>query len=353
MELSHLKNIRALPGPVLITGHTGFKGTWLTILLERLGINVIGVSLPADMNSLYQRMNRFGKIKEGFIDVRDVNALSVFLENSRPSAIIHLAAQPLVLESYIQPRDTFETNVMGTVNLLDSAFSVPSIRSIIVATTDKVYRNENLGKAFLESDPLFGKDPYSASKVATEAVVSAWQQISKLDQGPRVISVRAGNVIGGGDWANNRLLPDIIRGFSSKETFSLRNPNSTRPWQHVLDPLYGYILTLEESLRLTEIESVNFGPSGESLTVSAVAKIAADHWPHQVRYEFNNFDIEESRESLILQLDSRKARQILNWTPKWSQEESIVKTVSWWNLVLNQGIEPLDACKQDLEEFLN
>jgi len=353
MELSHLKNIRAMLGPVLITGHTGFKGTWLTLLLEQLGVDIIGVSLPAEMNSLYERMNRFGKIPEVFIDVRDVNALSVFLENSQPSAIIHLAAQPLVLESYIRPRETFETNVMGTVNLLNCAFSVSSIKSIIVATTDKVYRNENLGKAFVESDPLFGKDPYSASKVATEAVVSAWQQISKLEHGPRVISVRAGNVIGGGDWADHRLLPDIIRGFGSKQIFSLRNPNSTRPWQHVLDPLYGYILTLEESFKLTDIESVNFGPSDESLTVSEVAKIAADHWPDKVNYEFKDFDIKENRESLVLQLDSTKARQILNWTPKWSQQESIVKTVSWWNQVLNQGLNPLDACKLDLEEFLN
>lgn len=353
MELSHLKNIRAMPGPILITGHTGFKGTWLTLLLEQLGVDIIGVSLPAEVNSLYDRMNRFGKIPEAFVDVRDKKALSVFLENSQPSAIIHLAAQPLVLESYIQPRETFETNVMGTVNLLNCAFSVSSIKSIIIATTDKVYRNDNLGKAFVESDPLFGKDPYSASKVATEAVVSAWQQISKLDHGPSVISVRAGNVIGGGDWADNRLLPDIIRGFTSKETFSLRNPNSTRPWQHVLDPLYGYILTLEESFKLTDIESVNFGPSGESLTVSEVAKIAADHWPNQVGYEFSGLDIEENRESLVLQLDSTKARQILNWKPKWSQQESVLKTVSWWNLVLNQGLDPLDACKIDLGEFLN
>lgn len=353
MELSNLKNIRSLTGPVLITGHTGFKGSWLTMLFERLGINVIGVSLPAEKNSLYERMNRFGKIPEAFIDIRDVGALSVFLKANEPSAIVHLAAQPLVLESYVQPRDTFETNVMGTVNLLNSAFGLSSIKCIVVATTDKVYRNENLGKAFTESDPLSGKDPYSASKVATEAVVSAWQQISKLENGPKVVSVRAGNVIGGGDWANNRLLPDIIRGFSSKEMFSLRNPESTRPWQHVLDPLYGYVLTLEAALSLTELEAVNFGPLGGSLSVSEVAKIAKDYWPQEVNYEFKKNELDESRESLILQLDSKKAQKVLGWNPKWSQTEAIVKTVRWWDLVLNQGLDPIDVCKQDLEEFLS
>ena len=189
-----------LPGPILITGHTGFKGAWLTILLEHIGIPTIGYSLPPEKHSLYERANLEGRIPELFADIRDLLLVKDFMAKHKPSAIIHMAAQPLVLESYKSPRETFDTNVMGTVNILDAAFESDHVKAIIVVTTDKVYRNDNSGRAFIESDPLEGKDPYSASKVGAEAAVSAWQQIAKISDGPKVVSVRAGNVIGGGDW---------------------------------------------------------------------------------------------------------------------------------------------------------
>ena len=231
----------SINGPVLVTGHTGFKGTWLTLLLEKLGVEVIGYSLEPEKDSLYARIGREGMISEKFADVRNFTAVQKFVDITKPVAVIHLAAQPLVLESFRSPRETFDTNVMGTVNLLESAFKSESVLAFLAITTDKVYKNENKGLAFKESDALAGKDPYSASKVGSEAAVDAWQQISKSLGGPRVTAIRAGNVIGGGDWAKNRLVPDLIRGFKSGSKTIIRNPRSLRPWQHVLEPLSGYL----------------------------------------------------------------------------------------------------------------
>ena len=180
MELTLGKRLKELPGPILITGHTGFKGTWLTFLLEKLNVPVLGLALTPEKDSLFDRTKRTGAIREAFIDIRDAARVSQFLTENQPSAVIHLAAQPLVIASYKTPRETFETNVMGTANVLDAAFSTPSVKAVVVATTDKVYRNDDLGRAFIENDPLEGKDPYSASKVGTESVVAAWQQIAKI-----------------------------------------------------------------------------------------------------------------------------------------------------------------------------
>ena len=341
-----------LPGPILITGHTGFKGAWLTILLEHIGIPTIGYSLPPEKHSLYERANLEGRIPELFADIRDLSLVKDFMAKHKPSAIIHMAAQPLVLESYKSPRETFDTNVMGTVNILDAAFESDYVKAIIVVTTDKVYRNDNSGRAFIESDPLEGKDPYSASKVGAEAAVSAWQQIAKISDGPKVVSVRAGNVIGGGDWAENRLIPDLIRGFIAKKPVEIRNPDSTRPWQHVLDPLAGYLMTLEEVLRDQEITALNFAPPGKSLSVRELLQIAEELWP-------NSFDInlptEENGtilESLNLDLDTSLSNQKLGKVPIWSQPESIQRSLSWWNRVLTNQSNPLESCLIDIKKFL-
>jgi CDP-glucose 4,6-dehydratase len=233
------QRLRELPGPVLLTGHTGFKGTWMTFLFEQLKIPVVGYSLPPEKDSLYDRASRTGAIPEKFADIRDYVGLEEFIDFHKPSTIIHMAAQPLVLRSYESPRETFDVNTMGTVNVLDIAFKKAFVQAIIVVTTDKVYRNDNSGRAFVETDALEGKDPYSASKVGTEAVVSAWQQISRVSGGPCVVSVRAGNVIGGGDFAENRLIPDLVRSSLSSKVLNIRNSENVRPWQHVLEPLQG------------------------------------------------------------------------------------------------------------------
>ena len=349
MELTLGKRLRELPGPIMVTGHTGFKGTWLTFLLERLDVPVVGLSLSPEKDSLFDRAKRTDSIPEAFIDIRNAVAVSQFMAKHQPSAIIHMAAQPLVLESYKIPHETFETNVMGTANILDSAFKIDSVKAVIVVTTDKVYRNDNSRQAFVETDSLGGKDPYSASKVGTEAVVSAWQHIAKLSGGPKVISARAGNVIGGGDWATNRLMPDLVRGFYNRKKIILRNPESTRPWQHVLDPLFGYLMGVEYALKANNTDTFNFGPDSESLSVKKIAEISEKAWPFPVKVDSSTIATDDISEAVSLALDSQKARQILHWTPIWKQEEAVVATIQWWDKVLNKKVSPIDACAKDIE----
>lgn len=346
------KALRELPGPILITGHTGFKGTWLTFLLEHLDVKVIGLSLAPERNSLYERANRSGAISEEFIDIRDSAKVAGFVTKHQPSAVIHMAAQPLVLESYKTPRETFETNVMGTANILDAAFRTTSTKAVVVITTDKVYRNDNSGQAFSETDALAGKDPYSASKVGTESVVAAWQHIAKISGGPGVIAVRAGNVIGGGDWAENRLLPDLIRGLIAGGPIQIRNPSSTRPWQHVLDPLYGYLMALEALLNGSEITSLNFGPDFESLTVKEVTQLGVANWPTKVSVQFGNDLLSSSSEAINLHLNSTLATRILGWKPHWNQHEAVTATINWWDQVLNSSVAAHTACYEDILSLL-
>lgn len=346
------ERVKKLTGPILITGHTGFKGTWLTLLLERLGVSVVGLSLEPLSDSLFDRAHRRGKIPETFSDIRDFAAVDRFLKIHKPSAVFHMAAQPLVLESYKTPRETFETNVMGTANILDVSFKLNSIESIVVVTTDKVYRNDNSGKPFVETDALAGKDPYSASKVGTEAVVAAWQQIAQVSGGPQIVSVRAGNVIGGGDWAEDRLMPELIRGFAKDSIVKVRNPDSTRPWQHVLDPLHGYLMVLEATLGGGTFKSINFGPSSESLSVREVVEICQGSWPRKTNVEFSADVQDKIIEATALQLDSNYARQKLGWTTVWSQESSVISTMAWWDKVLNQAVDSQTACADDIEFLL-
>ena len=353
MDLELGKRLRDLPGPILVTGHSGFKGTWLTLLLERLGVPVVGLSLKPLPNSLFDRAKRTGVIPESFFDICDLTGVQDFMVTHRPSAVIHMAAKPLVLESYKIPRETFETNVMGTVNILDSAFRADSVKAVAVVTTDKVYRNDNSGRPFVESDALAGKDPYSASKVGTEAVVAAWQQIASVSGGPKVLSLRAGNVVGGGDWAEDRLIPELIRGFTTGATISVRSPQSTRPWQHVLDPLRGYLMAIESTLSGDFFSTLNFGPDLDSLSVEEVAKIAASTWSKSTSIDFSRQTQGGSLESVALQLSSNKAKTLLQWKPFWNQQQSIISTVKWWDDVLNKSIPPIEACRSDIEYMLS
>jgi CDP-glucose 4,6-dehydratase len=332
--------------PVLIVGHTGFKGTWLTLMLEKLGIESIGLSLPADENSLYSKLNRKGQISEYFQDIRDYSRTEKIIKRINPRFIIHLAAQPLVLNSYIAPRETFETNVLGTVNILEAATRLDECKQIIVATTDKVYKNDDSGQRFKENSALGGKDPYSWSKVGTEAAIGAWQQITLVNGGTKIISVRAGNVIGGGDQAENRLLPDLIKSFISNSEILLRNPKSTRPWQHALDPLWGYVLALTSE---STDPAFNFSPDGKSLTVLEVANIAVDAWNADIKI---NVDLEQGKlESNTLELSSNLAKEKLNWRNCWSQENAVISTVNWWKSIQENTLSPIEACEVNLEEL--
>lgn len=352
MDLTLGQRLRELPGPILLTGHTGFKGTWLTILLERLGVPVVGLSLAPLEDSLFVRAHREGNITEIFADVCGYAQVERFIAETQPSVVLHMAAQPLVLESYKAPRETFATNVMGTVNILNSAFACESIKVVGVVTTDKVYRNEDSGRAFVETDPLAGKDPYSASKVGAESAVATWQQIRKLSGGPKVISLRAGNVIGGGDWGDDRLLPDLVKGFIADSEVKLRNPDSTRPWQHVLDPLAGYLMAIEHLLGDGDVPAFNFGPSERSLKVREVVDVARETWPRPTLVAYAHSGADVAGEASTLQLDATLARTLLGWKMKWSQSEAVAATVHWWNKVVNDGVRAQDACVLDIEKML-
>jgi CDP-glucose 4,6-dehydratase len=342
-----------LPGPLLITGHTGFKGTWMTLLLEYLKIPAVGYSLPAEINSLFELSGRTGLIPEIFGDVRDYGTLEQFIDNNKPSVIVHMAAQPLVLKSYDNPLETFDVNVMGTANVLDIAFKKDYIKTILVVTTDKVYKNDNTGSLFSESDPLEGKDPYSSSKVGTESVVKAWQQIANLTNGPRVVSVRAGNVIGGGDFARDRIIPDIVRGIKDDKEILIRNPKSLRPWQHVLDPLIGYIKALETDVADCYFERYNFGPTEYPITVSEVVRIAREVFP-KVKIKIPDSPPTEGKllEAKALALNSTLARQTLDWDPLLDQESSIRLTFEWWRKLFNNYGKPEELCNSEIKHFL-
>lgn len=348
------QDLRELPGPLLLTGHTGFKGTWMTFLLEQLNVPVVGYSLPASRDSLYDRAECTGAIPEVFADIRNYQALEQFIDLHKPSTIIHMAAQPLVLKSYENPRETFEVNVMGTVNLLEIAFNKDFVKAIIVVTTDKVYRNDNSGRAFVETDPLEGKDPYSASKVGTEAVVSAWQQIAKVSGGPRVVSVRAGNVIGGGDFAEDRIIPDLIRGVITGDPVLIRNPMSIRPWQHVLDPLWGYLLVLTALINGKEIKNINFAVNQRNLTVGEVVEIARKEWD-AINVEYGSSKLQEDvtpSESTNLQLNAVLAEEQLKWRPHFDQVEAIASTLKWWRRAIASGVSAPELVELEVIEFL-
>ena len=350
MRLETLKSGVSEKGPILLTGHTGFKGTWMTLLLEKLGIPVVGIALEPETDSLFSRLQRTGRIPESFIDIRDLDEIEKFVNKHNPVALIHMAAQPLVLESYRSPVETFETNVLGTVNLLQATSLSANFKAGIMVTTDKVYRNNDLARRFQETDALEGKDPYSASKVAAEAAISAWRQINKVNAGPRYIAVRAGNVIGGGDLSKNRLIPDLVRGFNSNSEIEIRNPLSTRPWQHVLDPIWGYLLALEELMKGTLDEALNFGPLERSLSVSQVCEVATASWPTQTQITLQ--ETRSGMEANALELDSSRASSLLNWRPCWTQHEAIQRTFEWWSDVLIREVAPESACAKDIDQFI-
>jgi CDP-glucose 4,6-dehydratase len=348
------RQLSALDGPVLITGHTGFKGMWLSLLLEELGLQTIGISKKPLKNSLYELAKQKGRIPEIYADISGPKNVKKFIRKHKPQVVFHLAAQALVLESYKDPVETFRTNVMGTVNLLDICFSEASVKSIVISTTDKVYKNLNTGKLFVESDALGGKDPYSASKVGTEAVISAWQQIREVDDGPLITAARAGNVIGGGDLAENRLMPDIARGLIDGAEIRIRNSSATRPWQHVLDPLTGYAMVADGHLAGKKIDSINFGPTEKSISVKEVCDLVLSNSETKLDFKFDEVQSQKrpQQESLFLDLDSTKAQVELGWQPTWSQKDAILETMDWWKRVLINGADPREACLKDIRKML-
>jgi len=351
LAISPLTRIRSLNGPVLVTGHTGFKGTWLGLLFEALDIPYVGYSLKPEKDSLFNRIDRTGSTEEEFADILDLEKFKNFLNQHHVKAIIHMAAQPLVLRSYEKPLETFAVNALGTANVLSAATQNKNISAVLAVTTDKVYRNLNDGKDYVESDPLQGHDPYSASKVAAESAVDVWRKVAQQTGGPQIVSVRAGNVIGGGDWSANRLIPDLVKGFSKFESVEIRSADSTRPWQHVLDPLVGYLLALENALSGNNFASFNFGPTSPSLSVRTVAEIARKSWPEETNVSY--LGSSGNSEAQTLGLDPSRAMSSLGWKPKWSQEEAVSSSIEWWVKVLSKNQTPLEACLTDIYRVIN
>ena len=354
MQFAGIESQRFTDRPILLTGHTGFKGAWFQQLLQSLGYEVAGYSLEPQPGSLYSELQPNNAIHERFGDIRNHSELKSFVSSVKPEIIFHFAAQAIVLDSYTDPLGTFSTNVMGTANLLESAFACDSVKLVAVVTTDKVYENKDSGRKFLESDPLMGKDPYSASKVGTEQVVAAWRQIGKVSGGPSVISLRAGNVIGGGDINPTRLMPQLIYSLITGNKLHIRNPQSTRPWQHVLDPLHGYLKAVQYQLSGNDESAFNFSCNSNSLMVSEVVSSACQKWGAKVNevVEFNN-QPNNVIEAKNLDLDSTRSREILHWSSKWTQEQAVESTVSWWKNFKALGHSPAELCNSDIKHSLS
>lgn len=337
---------------VLITGHTGFKGSWLSLWLSRLGAKVVGLSLePSCSPSLYYLANVESLLSKSFnVDIRDYDQLRKAVNESSPHIVIHLAAQSLVLSSYDDPLKTFSTNTLGTANLLNALRGLVDLKVIVCVTTDKVYENPENSISFLETDPLGGFDPYSASKAASEIIISSFRRSFFSSSNSAIASARAGNVIGGGDWSANRLLPDAFRAWSNNLTLKIRNPDSVRPWQHVLDPLAGYLCLCEKLwLNKNLSGSFNFGPAIESSdSVRNVISIAREI------YGSGNVEIADvinaPHEASFLHLNASKASKLLGFNARLDLTESVRKTVEWFK-AYEDGHDPMMLCMKDIEDF--
>jgi CDP-glucose 4,6-dehydratase len=321
---------------VFVTGHTGFKGSWLSLWLHQLGAHVTGYALqPPTTPNLFDVAQVAQVMKSVIGDIRDGSMLSNVMQQAAPDIVFHLAAQPLVRRSYVDPIETYTTNVMGTVNLLEAVRSAPSVRAVVNVTTDKCYENKEWVWGYREDEPMGGFDPYSSSKGCAELVTAAYRNSffnssSHSEHQVYLATARAGNVIGGGDWAEDRLIPDIIRAIESGQSVSIRNPNSTRPWQHVLEPLSGY-LALAKALYIqgqTFAEAFNFGPVEEDAkSVQWIVEQFTHQWGKGAGWHQEGGT--HPHEANYLKLDCSKARALLGWSPRWHLGQSLQAIIAW------------------------
>jgi CDP-glucose 4,6-dehydratase len=322
---------------VFITGHTGFKGSWLSLWLTSMGAEVAGYAMPPSTNpNLFDALNLKSLINTNvYSDIRDLSDLKKTMSEFAPQVVIHMAAQPLVRFSYSHPVETYETNVVGTVNLLEATRSVSGVKAVIVVTTDKCYENKEWLWGYRENDALGGADPYSSSKACAELVTAAYRQSFFSTQtyathGTAIASARAGNVIGGGDWSEDRLIPDLLRAKAHRTKLVIRNPNAKRPWQHVLEPLAGYLMLAE---RLYEFgpkyaAAWNFGPNdGDAVSVANVLRLIQNIMANMP--EVYTKTTTQPHEYGLLKLDNSEAKNKLNWFPKWNLEQALNRTLSW------------------------
>lgn len=336
---------------VLVTGHTGFKGSWLSMWLARLGAHVSGIALDPDTSPSHWDLLGLG-IDSRRLDLRNAAALREAVREVRPEVVFHLAAQSLVRRSYCDPLGTWNTNVMGTANLLEACRDVGGLRAVVIATSDKCYQNNEWCWGYRETDPLGGNDPYSASKAATELLAASYRRsFFAGGEAALIATARAGNVIGGGDWSEDRLVPDIVRAIAAGAEVQIRSPRATRPWQHVLEPLSGYLLLGARLLRGDDMFATawNFGPGPEAnLEVATFLEAFAALWP-DLRWRAE--DMQGPHEAGQLNLDSARARTELGWRPVWEIGEAIERTVAWYRHHATHGLacseNQVDAFEQD------
>ena len=339
---------------VLLTGHTGFKGMWLALLLLRAGAEVTGFALDAPTEDGTEALRRLGILKE-LRDVRgdvcELSALRRAFEEARPEIVFHLAAQPIVRTSYRQPVDTFATNVMGTVNLLECVRTSDTVHSVLVVTTDKVYENKEWAWGYRENEPLMGYDPYSASKSCAEIAVYSYRQSFLAKQDVRISTARAGNVIGGGDFAPDRIIPDCIRAAVRGQVIDIRNPHSTRPYQHVLEPLSVYLtIAARQTADASLVGAWNVGPDdADCVTTGELADIFCRAWGDGVRWQTHADG--GPHEAHFLKLDCAKIKTQLGWQPRWHIEEAVAKTVEWAR-AWEAGADMRAVSEEQIREFL-
>jgi CDP-glucose 4,6-dehydratase len=336
---------------VLVTGHSGFKGSWLTLWLSRLGASVTGISLPPLARpNLFELAGLSGLCDSRFCDIRDAPALESHVLEARPEIVFHLAAQPLVRAGYANPLATFDTNIMGTAHVLDALRGLDHVRVAVMVTTDKVYHNREWTWPYREEDALGGRDPYSASKAASEMVIACYRDAWLKERGVAVASARAGNVIGGGDWAEDRLIPDAVRAWSAGAVLRVRRPAAVRPWQHVLEPLAGYI-TLADKLwhDAALADAYNFGPAaGAAASTREVIELARrSYGGGEVDYVVH---AEGPHEAGMLALETAKARARLGVESRWSLPEAVQRTMEWYRGVAT-GSAARDLCVDQIAEY--
>jgi CDP-glucose 4,6-dehydratase len=336
---------------ILLTGHTGFKGGWLALWLQHLGAEVTGISLPSITSpNLFELTRLKDGMRSHYCDIREPNALKKLVYQADPEIVFHLAAQPLVRASYREPIDNYATNVMGTVNILDALRNLDNARVVIMITTDKIYRNREWPWPYREDDALGGHDPYSASKAASEIIIDSYRKAFLTEKNIAVASARAGNVIGGGDWSEDRLIPDAVRAWNAKQILEVRRPHAIRPWQHVLEPLFGYIILAEKLWDKPELTGAyNFGPeSGQAATVQEVIELARSAYGHgEIDYGDGT---QGPHEAGWLGLEIAKARTLLGIIPKWDLNETVNRTMTWYRS-LHEGADAETLCKQEIAAY--
>ena len=338
---------------ICVTGHTGFKGSWLSLWLIILGAKVSGLSLDPETNpNMFDILNLSTLINDVRGDIRDIDICKNIMKDHSPDILIHMAAQPLVRDSYARPVYTYETNVMGTIHILEAARNCDSLKTIVVVTSDKCYENTEKSYAYKETDPMGGYDPYSSSKGCAEIVTAAYRRSFFQNRNIGVATVRAGNVIGGGDWSSDRLIPDAVRAFCNGKELRIRNPNAIRPWQHVIEALSGYLLLCERLWEKPEVFSGgwNIGPEQDSVqSVKDVSNKIAKFWGVHAGWRLTNN--KEPHEAILLQLNSDKAKNVLGWYPKWTWLEALEKTIAWYQEYVNNSSAIMDFTIKQISSY--